>query len=192
VWAVAAAASALVNADGLSNLVRLSLPAVGRPLLWLVLVWAAAGVARKGLRTLASPIAGVAVVEALIACVAFAASLSIHIGTPATPANREIWESRRPIGVEQTQGTSASKILIRSRATGTIGQSSNFLGAYLATAIPVIAGMAALSHGRRRAIYGLGGVAAFVALLLTVTRGALIAGVVGVVLFVVLALPRRA
>jgi O-antigen ligase len=193
IWVVAAAASAAVNANGFSNLVRLALPAVGRPILWLVLVWTAAGVAaRSGMRTLASPVAGVAIVEALIACLAFAASLSINIGTPATPANREIWESRRPIGVEQTRGTSASKILIRSRATGTIGQSSNFLGAYIVTTLPMIGAMAALVKGRRRLWYAAGGVAAFAALLLTFTRGALIAGVLGLVLFVVLALPRRA
>lgn len=191
-WIVAAAASAVVNAEGLESLIRLALPAVGRPVLWLVLVWAAAGVARTGMRVLAGPLAGIASAEALFACLAFAASLSINIGTPATPANRDIWESRRPIGVEQTQGTSASRILIRSRATGTIGQSSNFLGAYLVTTIPMIAAMAALTHGRRRLIYGAGGVAAFTALLLTFTRGALVAGVVGLVLFVVLALPRRA
>ena len=192
VWVVAAAASALANASGFSNLVRLALPAVGRPVLWLLFVWAAAGVARGGMRTIASPVAAVAIVEALIACLAFAASLQINIGTPATPSNREVWESRRPIGVEQTKGTGISEILVRSRATGTLGQSSNFLGAYLATTIPLIAAAAALATGRRRLLFGAGALAAFTALLLTFTRGALAAGVVGIVIFVVLALPRPA
>ncbi|GAC1409000.1 MAG: hypothetical protein NVSMB57_01160 [Actinomycetota bacterium] len=192
VWLVAAAASAMFNGHGLSGFIRLAAPGIGRPLLWLIFVWTAYALAQRGgIRLLLIPVAVVAIIQSVFVIATYSGCTEIHIGAVAEPQNRAVWEARRGLGVEQGAGTNVGEQRIRCRATGTIGQSANFLAAFLVTAVPVIAGAALHAKGRTRWIYAGGGVLAFAGLLLTFTRAALPAAALALFVMLAFAAPRR-
>ena len=192
VWLIAAVASAVFNGHNLSGVVRLAAPGIGRPLLWLIFVWVAYALAQRGgIRLLLIPIAIVAIVQSAFVIATYAGCSEIHIGAVAEPQNRAVWEARRGLGVEQGAGTNVGEQRIRCRATGTLGQSANFLAAFLVTALPVIAGAALQAKGRTRWIYAAGGLLAFTGLLLTFTRAALPAAALALFVMLAFAAPRR-
>lgn len=194
VWIVAAIASSAVNAAGASDFLRIAGPGVGRPVFWLIFATAAAAVTRRlGVRALLIPVAVVAVAQALVAIAAYTGCGEIHLGAVSQPDNEAVWESRRPIGVEQGAGTNVGEQRIRCRATGTLGQSSNFLAAFLVTTLPVAAGAAIAAQSRAsRLRWTAGAVAMAAALVMTFTRASLIAVVVALAVTLLLAAPRRA
>lgn len=194
VWLAAAAASALVNGNGASEMLRIAGPGVGRPVFWFVFAATAAAVtSRLGVRAILIPIAAVAIAEGVFAIGASTVCGEIHLGDVSRPENESVWEARRAIGVEQGAGTNVGEQRIRCRATGTLGQSSNFLAAFLVTTVPVAAA-AALAAKRRaqRAWWAAGAVAMAVALVLTFTRASLIAVAIALVVMLLFAAPKRA
>lgn len=194
VWICFGAASAVFNGDGIAGIVRLAGPGVARPLFWLVFAWTAAAVARRaGVATLLIPIAAIGIVQAVFAIAAYTRCGEIHLGAVSQPENEAVWDSRRPLGVEQGAGTNVGEQRIRCRATGTLGQSSNFLAAFLVTTLPVAAGAAIAERRRlRRAVYAAGTLAMAAAVVLTFTRAALLAVAAALAITLLFAAPRRA
>ncbi|MHB8510994.1 MAG: O-antigen ligase family protein [Actinomycetota bacterium] len=198
VWILAAAGSAIYNGHSTSSVMKLAANGVGRPVLWLLVVWTAYAATRKyGLRVLLIPIAVVAIIESVFVISTYAHCTEIHIGAVSEPTNRAVWESRRGLGVEQGAGTNVGVERIRCRATGTLGQSSNFLAAYFVTTLPVLVGATLIStkaEGSKinpRWIYLAGTILAVVGLFLTFTRAALPAGAAAVFITLAFAAPRR-
>ena len=194
VWLVAALASAVVNGDGPADMLRIAAPGVGRPVFWFVFAATSAAIAKRlGVRAILLPIAAVAIAEAVMALGAYSVCGEIHLGEVSRPENESVWEARRAIGVEQGAGTNVGEQRIRCRATGTLGQSSNFLAAFLVTTLPVAAATAIARRQRvQRAWWAAGTVAMAVALVLTFTRASLIAVAVALIVTLVFAAPRRA
>lgn len=191
-WLIGGIASALANGNTVGGVVKLAAPSVGRPVFWFIFMMTAAAIAgRLGLRTFIIPIAAVAVIQAVLSIAAYTRCTEIHLGQVSHPDNEAVWESRRPLGVEQGAGTNVGQQRIRCRATGTLGQSSNFLAAYLATSLPVVGAAALAASGRKRWLWAAGALAVAAAIVLTFTRASLIATVAGLVVTLLIAAPRR-
>lgn len=191
-WLVGGVASAIANGNTIGGIVKLAAPSVGRPVFWFIFMMTAAAIAgRLGLRTFIIPIAAVAVIQAVLSIAASTRCTEIHLGQVSHPDNEAVWESRRPLGVEQGAGTNVGQQRIRCRATGTLGQSSNFLAAYLATSLPVVGAAALAASGRRRWLWAAGALAVTAAIVLTFTRASLIATVAALVVTLLIAAPRR-
>ncbi|HVL90998.1 MAG TPA: O-antigen ligase family protein [Actinomycetota bacterium] len=194
IWLVAAAASAVVNGQSLGEIARLAGPGVGRPVFWFVFTTTAAAIAgRLGVRAILIPIAAVAIIEAAFSIAAYTVCGEIHLGAVSRPENESVWDARRALGVEQGAGTNVGEQRIRCRATGTLGQSSNFLAAFLVTTLPVAAALTLAKRQRAgRLRWGAGTVALAAALVLTFTRASLIAVAIALLVTLLLAAPRRA
>lgn len=193
IWILAAGASALVNGHSVGGMVKLAAPGIGRPVFWFLFTWTSQAIVRRGgIKMLLLPVAAVAIVQSIFVAGTYARCSEIHLGAVSQPENRQVWEERRGLGVEQGAGTNVGEQRIRCRATGTLGQSSNFLAAFLVTAIPATVGAALFARGRVRWLYSAGAALTIVALFLTFTRAALPAAALAIFLTLLFAAPRRA
>lgn len=149
--------SAFVNAEQLEPTVSMLIRGAGRVVLYLVVVLAI--LAQRPLAMVRTVVAGSLVT---VACVESAVSLvSYTVGLPGD------------FGLEPARGGSGLLGEIPGRATGTLGLSSNFLGALLVLTIPVTLGLALRYAGRARWLLLAAAAGQLVTMVLTYTRASL-------------------
>jgi hypothetical protein len=149
--------AAFVNNEQLEPTISMLIRGAGRVVLYVVVVLVI--LAQRPLARVRRVVAAALVV---VACVQSVVSLvSYTVGLPGD------------FGLEPARGGSGLLGEIPGRATGTLGLSSNFLGALLVLTIPVTLGLALRHAGRLRWLLVAAAVAQLVTMVLTYTRASL-------------------
>ena len=162
-------ASAVANGGGLEGTFLILVQAVARPvvLLGIVIYTAATLPEDRRHRAIVVAIAAVGTYEAIFGLIAFTLGL---------PGNA---------GLQPARAYTSVLNVCPGIITGTLGLSSNHMGAVFVLSAPLTVALAVKGHGSARWLWLVGGSAQMAALLLTFTRSSMLLGVVLVVAFLV-------
>jgi O-antigen ligase len=159
---LARTATALVNGGGLEGTLKMLSQAIARPIVLVGIVAYVAVSATPGVRRrlVSVSIAAVGTFEAAFGLVGFLVRLP------------------NDLGIEATRKLTSLYGVCPGRITGTLGLSSNHVGAIFVLSLPISLGVAVTSTGWRRWAWAAGSALQAAALVLTFTRSSILLGIV--------------